>query len=103
MAENIAKGCNSVKGATVTIKRIPETWSAEELKTISAPIEAPWHILPELIPTELKNYDCIFLGGPTRMGTISCQMKTFFERLNPMKKTGELCGKITSVFGSSGT
>ena len=23
--------------------------------------------------------------------------------LNPMKKTGELCGKITSVFGSSGT
>ena len=30
-------------------------------------------------------------------------MKTFFEKLNYAKKTGELCGKVGSVFGSSGT
>lgn len=100
MAEEVAKGASSVKGAEVVIKRVPELVPDDVAKQAgfkqsqNAPIATP---------AELADYDAIIFGTPTRFGNMASQMRNFLDQTGGLWAKGALIGKIGSVFVSTGT
>lgn len=47
---------------------------------------------------KVKNADGFIIGTPTRWGLLSGELKTFFDRLNPLAATEELAGKKAIIF-----
>jgi len=52
---------------------------------------------------ELANYDAIVFGTPTRFGNMCAQMRNFLDRTGGLWASGQLVGKVGSVFTSTGT
>jgi NAD(P)H dehydrogenase (quinone) len=99
MAKAVAEGAVSA-GATVDIKRVPETAPAE---VVAAAHFKTDHDYPEAQPEELANYDAIIVGAPTRYGNMSSQMGSFWDRTGGLWFTGALIGKVGGAFSSSAT
>lgn len=99
MANAIAEGARSA-GATVDVKRIPETVPEEIAKAAhfkldqSAPIAAV---------AELADYDAIIVGTGTRFGRISSQLAAFLDQAGGLWAKGALNGKIGGAFTSTGS
>ena len=99
MADAIAEGARSVEGTEVTIKRVPETMSAEISKAIRAKLE---QTAPLAKPGELAKYDGIIFGTPVRFGGMAGQMRNFLDQTGLLWVSGALIGKVGSAFTSSG-
>lgn len=99
MAAAVADGAREA-GADVTVKRVPETMSAEALQAMGAPTE---HDDPDAAPGELPDYDAVIVGTPTRFGNMAGQMRTFWDQTGKLWAEGKLIGKAGSVFTSTGT
>ena len=97
MAKAVAEGAISA-GATVDIKRVPETAPAE---VVAAAHFKTDHDYPEAQPEELANYDAIIVGAPTRFGNMSSQMGSFWDRTGGLWFTGALIGKVGGAFAST--
>lgn len=97
MANAVAEGARSA-GATVDIKRVPETAPADVAKAAhfkldqSAPIAAI---------DDLANYDAIIVGSPTRFGRMSSQMASFLDQAGGLWMRGALNGKVGGAFTST--
>lgn len=104
MAEAVAEGVRGVPGAEATLRRVPETLSAEVLGKMGA-IEAQkaFARVPVCTVEELPSYDAIFFGTPTRFGNMCGQMRQFLDATGPLWVSGALVGKIGSVFASTAT
>ncbi|KAL9648882.1 hypothetical protein ABK040_003812 [Willaertia magna] len=104
MAKEIAEGAKEVEGSEVSIKRVPETLSIEILEKMGA-FQAQQSLvdIPIATTNELKDYDVIIFGTPTRFGQMSAQMKLFLDSLGQLWLSNALVGKVASVFVSSGT
>lgn len=100
MAEAVAEGARKVSGASVTIKRIPETMDAARFAEVGGKTDQR---AAEATPEELKEYDAILLGTPTRFGNMAGQVCTFLDRTGGLWASGALHGKLASVFSSTGT
>ena len=100
MASAIAEGARSVKGADVTVKRVPETLSPESAKRNGVKLDQP---APVAKPSELTDYDAIIFGTPTRFGNMAAQMRNFLDQTGGLWAKGALVGKVGSVFSSTGT
>ncbi len=97
LADAVAAGARSA-GATVDIKRVPETAPEAVAKAghfkldQSAPIAAI---------EDLANYDAIIVGGPTRFGRMSSQLAAFLDQGGGLWARGALNGKVGSAFTST--
>ncbi|NLU12023.1 MAG: NAD(P)H:quinone oxidoreductase [Gammaproteobacteria bacterium] len=100
MANAVAEGARSVAGVEVTIKRVPETMDAEIFKNAGGKVNQAAEVAT---PTELANYDAIIVGTPTRFGSMSGQMRNFFDQTGGLWAKAALAGKVASVFTSTGT
>ena len=100
MASSIAEGARSVKGATVTVKRVPETMAPDVAKRNGAKLD---QAAPVAAPAELTGYDAIIFGTPTRFGNMAAQMRNFLDQTGGLWAKGALVGKVASVFASTGT
>jgi NAD(P)H dehydrogenase (quinone) len=100
MAEAVAAGAKEVAGATVDIKRVPETMSDEAFKQAGGKANQAAAIAK---PEELANYDAIIFGTGTRFGNMTGQMRTFLDQTGSLWMSGALVGKVGSVFSSSAT
>lgn len=100
MAQAAAEGAREAEGATVDLKRVPETIPEEVLKKAGAKVDQP---APVAKPEELANYDGILFGTPTRFGNMIAQMRNFLDQTGPLWAKGALIGKVGSVFTSSNT
>lgn len=100
MAQAIANGCQSVKNTIVDIKRVPETIPEVQAKAFGIKTSQSASIAT---PDDLKNYDAIIFGTPTRFGNMAAQMRNFLDQTGPLWMQGALIGKIGSVFVSTGT
>ncbi|KAL9646293.1 hypothetical protein ABK040_009980 [Willaertia magna] len=104
MAKEVAEGAKEVEGAEVIIKRVPETLPTEILEKMGAiQAQQAFAEVPIATPNELKDYDVIIFGTPTRFGNMAGQMKSFIDGLGQLWVSGALIGKVASVFVSSGT
>lgn len=100
MADAVAEGARSIDGVEVTIKRVPETMDKERFQEVGGKVDQK---APVAEPDELREYDAIIFGTPTRFGNMSGQMRNFLDRTGGLWAKGALAGKVASVFTSTGT
>jgi NAD(P)H dehydrogenase (quinone) len=104
MAQAAAEGARSVKGAQVTIKRVPETLPAEVLGKMGALDAQKAQAGVEICAAEdLAGADAIIFGTPTRFGNMCGQMRQFLDSTGGLWMKGALVGKVGSVMSSSAT
>jgi NAD(P)H dehydrogenase (quinone) len=99
MAQAIAEGARSA-GATVDVKRVPETLPADAAKASHFKLEQQ---APVANIEDLANYDAIIVGTPTRFGRVASQMASFLDQGGGLWLRGALHGKVGGAFTSTGT
>jgi len=99
MAEAIAEGARGA-GATVDIKRVPETVPEEVARAHHFKLD---QAAPIARIDDLAHYDAIVVGTGTRFGRISSQMAAFLDQAGGLWAKGALNGKVGAAFASSGT
>lgn len=99
MAEAIAEGAKAA-GATVDIKRVPETVPEAIAKASYFKLD---QAAPIATPADLANYDAIIVGAPTRFGRMPSAMGSFWEQAGGLWATGALNGKVGGAFTSTAT
>ncbi|MDQ4421597.1 NAD(P)H:quinone oxidoreductase [Sphingobium sp. DEHP117] len=99
MAEAVAEGARQA-GATVDIKRVPETVPEDVARANHFKLDQP---APVAAIADLENYDAIVVGTGTRFGRISSQMAAFLDQAGGLWARGALNGKVGAAFTSTGT
>jgi NAD(P)H dehydrogenase (quinone) len=97
MANAVAEGARSA-GATVDIKRVPETVPADLAKAAHFKLDQK---APIATLDELANYDAIIVGAPTRFGRMVSQMAAFLDQAGSLWAKGALNGKVGGAFSST--
>jgi NAD(P)H dehydrogenase (quinone) len=97
LADAVAKGARST-GATVDVKRVPETAPEEVAKAAYFKLDQQATVATV---DELADYDAIIVGTPTRFGRISSQMAAFLDHAGGLWMSGALNGKVGGAFTSS--
>jgi NAD(P)H dehydrogenase (quinone) len=97
MANAVAEGARGT-GATVDIKRIPETVPDEIAKGAYFKLD---QAAPVATIADLENYDAIVVGAPTRFGRMPSQLAAFLDQAGGLWARGALNGKIGGAFTSS--
>ena len=104
MAQAAAEGAKSVPGAQVTLKRVPETLSAEVLGKMGALEAQKAQSKVEVCTIEdLAAADAMIFGTPTRFGNMTAQMRNFLDQTGGLWTKGALIGRVASVFTSTAT
>jgi NAD(P)H dehydrogenase (quinone) len=85
-------------GATVDIRRVPETAPEEVAKAAHFKLN---QAAPIAKIEDLANYDAFIIGGPTRFGRMSAQMAAFLDQAGGLWAKGALNGKVGSAFSST--
>jgi NAD(P)H dehydrogenase (quinone) len=97
MAEAIAEGARAA-GATVDIKRVPETVPEEIAVKSHYKLDQAAQIATI---SDLEQYDAIVIGTGTRFGRISSQMAAFLDQAGGLWARGALNGKVGGAFTST--
>ena len=99
MANAVAEGARST-GATVSVKRVPETVPEDIAKTGHFKLDQS---APVATVAELPEYDAIIVGCPTRYGRMPSQMAAFLDQTGGLWARGALNGKVGGAFTSTAT
>ncbi|MGQ0501634.1 MAG: NAD(P)H:quinone oxidoreductase [Panacagrimonas sp.] len=99
MANAIADGAREA-GATVEIRRVPETVPEEVARKGGFKLDQKAAIARV---EELPGFDAIVVGSPTRYGRLCSQMAAFLDQTGGLWASGALVGKVGSVFTSTAT
>jgi NAD(P)H dehydrogenase (quinone) len=104
MAEAVAEGVKTVKGAEAILRRVPETLPGEVLAKMGAiDAQKKFEHVPIATLEDLESADAVIFGTPTRFGNMCGQMKQFLDATGGLWAKGALVGKVGSVFVSSAT
>ena len=99
MAKQIARGVESIGGATARIRTVPAVSTVCEASESDIPEEgAPYASLDDLIEC-----DGLAFGSPTRFGNMAAAMKYFWDSTSTLWLTGKLINKPAAVFSSTGS
>jgi len=99
MANAVADGARAA-GATVDIKRVPETAPLDVAKAAHFKLDQK---APIATIDELPNYDAIIVGAPTRFGRVCSQMAAFLDQAGGLWARGALNGKVGGAFTATAT
>ena len=99
MAKAVAEGARA-GGATVDLKRVPETVPEEIAKNAHFKLQQD---APIATVNELPDYDAIIIGAPTRYGRMVGQMASFLDQTGSLWARGALNGKVGGAFTSTAT
>lgn len=99
MAQAVAEGARNT-GATVDVKRVPETVPEEIARSAHFKLD---QAAPIATVAELVNYDAIIVGAPTRYGRMPGQMAAFLDQTGGLWARGALNGKVGAAFTSTAT
>ena len=94
MAQAVAEGAREA-GASVDIKRVPETAPLEVAKAAHFKLD---QAAPVATVAELAEYDAIIIGTGTRFGRMSSQMAAFLDQAGGLWARGALNGKVGGAF-----
>ena len=97
MANAVADGARAT-GATVDVKRVPETAPEEVARRGGFKLDQP---APIAKIEELEGYDAIVVGTGTRFGRMSSQMAAFLDQGGGLWARGALNGKVGGAFTST--
>jgi NAD(P)H dehydrogenase (quinone) len=99
MAYAIAEGARTA-GATVDVKRVPETVPKEIANAAHFKLD---QAAPIAEVADLEHYDAVVIGTGTRFGRITSQMAAFLDQAGGLWARGALNGKVGAAFTSSGS
>ncbi|GGF78346.1 NAD(P)H dehydrogenase (quinone) [Azorhizobium oxalatiphilum] len=99
MANAVAEGARAA-GATVDVKRVPETAPLEVAKAAHFKLD---QAAPVATIADLEHYDAIIVGAPTRFGRLASQMASFLDQAGGLWMRGALNGKVGAAFTSTAT
>ena len=99
LAAAVAEGARQA-GATVDIKRVPETLTDEAAKAAHCKLHRK---APVAAIADLAAYDAIIVGTGTRFGRMTSQMAAFLDLAGGLWAKGALNGKVGGAFSSTGT
>ncbi len=99
MAQLIARGIESVKGAKARIRTVPKVSANCEATESDIPASGA----PYVEVTDLEECSGIALGSPTRFGNMAAPMKYFLDGTTGLWLKGALIGKPACVFTSTGS
>lgn len=105
MAKKVAEGAEQA-GAEVKIVKVPEFEAARQAMSGQDPYvqaQDAQKDISEATHDDLKWADGIIWGVPTRYGTMPAQIKQFLDTAGALWMNGELEGKATAVFTSTGS
>ncbi len=97
MAQAVADGARAA-GATVDVKRVPETVPTDIAKTSHFKLD---QAAPVATVEDLEHYDAIIVGAPTRFGRMPSQLAAFFDQAGGLWARGALNGKVGGAFTST--
>lgn len=106
MARAVAEGAESMAGAEVRLRRVPELEEARKaLSTQEFYVQAQeaQSDVPEATHDDLRWADAIAWGMPTRYGNMPAQVKQFIDTTGALWQAGELEDKATGIFTSTAT
>jgi len=104
MAEAVAEGVKTIKGAEAVLRRVPETLPGEVLAKMGAiDAQKKFEHVPIATIEDLESADAVIFGTPTRFGNMCGQMRQFLDATGGLWAKGALVGKVGSVFVSSAT
>lgn len=99
MAQAIARGIESIPGATARLRTVPKVSSNCEATEPDIPSSgAPYAEL-----SDLQECAGLALGSPTRFGNMAAPMKYFLDSTSGEWLKGTLTGKPAAVFTSTGS
>jgi NAD(P)H dehydrogenase (quinone) len=99
MANLVARGVGTVKGAEAVIRAVPEISSVCEKTADTIPAEGAVYATLD----DLNTCDGLALGSPTRFGNMSAPLKYFLDGTTELWFSGALSGKPAGVFTSTGS
>lgn len=99
MAQLVARGIESVKGAKARIRTVPKV--STNCEATEADIPAKGDLYVEL--KDLQECVGLALGSPTRFGNMAAPMKYFLDGTAGLWLKGTLIGKPAAVFTSTGS
>ncbi|WP_296952577.1 NAD(P)H:quinone oxidoreductase [uncultured Massilia sp.] len=99
MANAVAEGARGA-GATVTVKRVPETVPEDVAQKGHFKLDQQAAVATV---DELPDYDAIVIGAPTRYGRMPSQMAAFLDQTGGLWARGALNGKVGAAFTSTAT
>jgi NAD(P)H dehydrogenase (quinone) len=99
MARQVARGVESVTGASAMIRTVPPVSAVSEQTAPEIPEQGP----PYAHNDDLREIDGLILGSPTRFGNMSAPLKQFLDGTGNLWAEGALAGKPAGVFTSTGT
>ncbi len=99
MAKAVAEGAREA-GATVDIKRVPETAPLEVAQKAHFKLDQD---APVAKVEDLADYDAVIVGTGTRFGRMSSQMAAFLDQAGGLWARGALHGKVGGAFTSTAT
>lgn len=94
-AEGVRKG-----GAEVEVKRVEETVPEATARKSGYKLDQP---APVAAIDDLRDYDGIILGIPTRFGRLPAQLAAFLDQAGGLWASDALVGKVGSVMSSTAT
>lgn len=100
MAQNIARGVESVNGLEARLRTVPSVGPVvKTVETIepSVPEEGAVYVTK----TDLKEAQGIILGSPTRFGNMAAPLKYFLDTTSDLWISGSLINKPAAFFTSS--
>jgi NAD(P)H dehydrogenase (quinone) len=99
MAKAVAEGARE-GGATVDIKRVPETAPLEVAQKAHFKLDQE---APIAKVEDLADYDAVIIGAGTRFGRMPSQMAAFLDQAGGLWARGALNGKVGGAFTSTAT
>jgi NAD(P)H dehydrogenase (quinone) len=99
LARQVARGVESVAGATARLRTVPPVSATCEDTTPAVPVEGP----PYATLDELRGCDGLVLGSPTRFGNMAAPLKHFLDGTSALWLSGGLDRKPAGVFTSTGS
>lgn len=105
LAQAVAEGARRESFAEVSIRRVAEIRDEQELMSnqrFGQQFSAAC-VYPVVTLDEVLSADVIVLGCPTRMGTLSAEMKHFIDGLGSIWSDGALANKVGAAFTTAST
>jgi NAD(P)H dehydrogenase (quinone) len=97
MAQQIARGIESVKGIVARMRTVPPVVSGCEERMDAIPADGPLYCEHD----DLRHCAGLILGSPTRFGNMAAPLKYFLDSTAAIWASGDLIGKPAAVFTST--
>ena len=99
MANLVARGVGSVKGAEAVLRTVPEVSTTCEKTADTIPAKGAIYATLD----DLNTCDGMALGSPTRFGNMAAPLKYFLDGTTELWFSGALTGKPAGVFTATGS